>query len=185
MVYSPLCTIYPHPKPWLGALLSVEPDNSTCCDLQPCSPWLWLTRTVRHSQLHGRLLRLQVFPEAVAPQLHTLPCGRVGRSVEIHKACNQVACFNVCGAGGPDSKLLLSRLGIYHWVMYKPDKVIFGIDAEPTATLCIAKSGVLKQKQQKFTCVGSEAGSVCPAVIAHEDVGLIHIHSLCKIEPAQ
>ena len=35
-----------------------------------------------------------------------------------------------------------------------------------------------------LTCVRCEPGSVRPAVIANEDIGLVHVHSLGIVEPA-
>ena len=36
-----------------------------------------------------------------------------------------------------------------------------------------------------LTCVRREARLACPAVVADEDIGLIHIHALSVIESAQ
>ena len=46
----------------------------------------------RNSELHGRLLRFQIFPEAVAPQLHTLTWGCIGRRTIVQEACIHACC---------------------------------------------------------------------------------------------
>ncbi len=44
------------------------------------------------SELHGRLLRFQVFPEAVAPKLYTLTWGRIGGCAIVQEACVHAYC---------------------------------------------------------------------------------------------
>ena len=50
----------------------------------------------RDSELHGRLLRLEVLPKAVAPEFHALPWGCIGRCPMVHKACTCTHCSCDC-----------------------------------------------------------------------------------------
>ena len=96
--------------------------SRTAASLTPGDPRH--ARRRRHGlELHGRLLRLEILPEAVAPQLHTLPRGRVGGCLIVHKACTHTYgscnCNNISlalQAAGLDGRSFLLGCGCYCWL---------------------------------------------------------------------